>query len=97
MHYYQTEIQAMIYNFGVHLEFKSAEADSSPSSSVAFGVVEFQTEVIRLLTVQVAALSASADCNHRRGNRKNERFPPRNDRDRPNTRSNDRDRPDSRN
>ena len=60
----EEEIEQMIYNFGIHLEFKSAEVDSSSPAAAAFAAVEIHTEVIRLLTAQVAALTASASRNN---------------------------------
>jgi hypothetical protein len=82
----EQEIEAMVYNFGIHLEFKSAKVDSSSSAAAGFAAVESQTEVIRLLTAQVAsqvaqvaALTASASRNNPRGD---ERYRHRNDRGR---------------
>ena len=76
----------MIYNFGIRLEFKSAEVDSSSPTVADFAAVESQTEVIRLLTAQVAshvaqvaALTAFASRNSPRGD---ERYRPRKDRGR---------------
>ena len=81
----EDEIQAMVYNFGVHLEHKTAETDSSSSGAAAFAAVASQTEAIRLLTEQVASLSAtnarSRYARDRNDNDRNDRYRPR-DRDR---------------
>jgi len=62
------QIQEMIYNLGVHLEFKTAETESLPSTVAAFPVVDPQTEVIRLLTEHVASLTSTLSRTRDRGN-----------------------------
>ena len=73
----------MIYNFGIHLEFKAVEVDSSSPVAAAFAAVENQTEVIRLLTAQVARqdaqVAALTSAASRYSSRSDERYRPRND------------------
>jgi len=72
----------MIYNFGVHLEYKADETESSSPSAATFYVIDPQTKAIRLLTEQVASLTASIARNFDRGNREHDRYRPRYDNDR---------------
>ena len=53
-------MHAMIFTFGIHLEFASTEIDSSFFVGVVFADIASKTEVIRLLTEQVVVLIAKA-------------------------------------
>ena len=57
----------MIYTFGVHLDLKASEIDSSSPSAIAFIDGTSQTEVFRLLTEQVVSLTPNL--SHTRSNR----------------------------
>jgi len=46
----EMQIQEMMYNFGVHLEFKAAVTESSPPTVAAFRVGDSQSDLVRLLT-----------------------------------------------
>ncbi len=69
----------MIFSFGVHLEYKAAENESSPPTVVAFHAADPQTDKIRLLTEQVASLTATISRNRDRDYRNTERYRLRND------------------
>jgi hypothetical protein len=73
------QIQDMIFSFGVHLEYKAAENESTPPTVVALLAADPQTEKIHLLTEHVASLTATISRNRDREYRNNERFRPRND------------------
>jgi len=73
----------MIYNFGVHLEFKAVEIDLFSPAAAAFAAVASQIEGIRLLTEQVATLTDNA--SRSRVDRE------RNNRDRPDNKYRNRD------
>jgi len=66
----------MIYNFGVHLGYKAGETEFSHPSVAAFPVDDPQTEVIRLLTEQVASRTATISCTRDRKNHKNRQISP---------------------
>ena len=83
----ERQIQEIIYNFGVHLEYKAAETESSPSSPHAvatFHAVDPQTDVIRLLTEHISSYTATIYHYRDRENHNNNKYHPRNDNDRGN-------------
>jgi hypothetical protein len=81
----------MIYNFGVHLEFKAAVAETSPPTIAGFPVGDSQSDLFRLLTDQFASLTATNNRNNRgRDNRNDNDRRDRNDNDRRNRNDNDR-------
>jgi len=88
-------MQEMIYIFGIRLEFKSTENDSSSLVATAVAAVASQTEVIiRLLAEKLVVLTTKYVRNRSYRDRgiRSDIYRPRNDRDR-NDR-NDRDRND---
>jgi len=84
----ESQIQAMIYNFGVHLEHKSVEIDVPSTTTAAFSAVAPPTEEIRLLHKRNALLAAANASRNRYNNRDRGRNRPRDrDRDRHNDRN----------
>jgi hypothetical protein len=65
----ESQIQAMIYNFGVHLEHKSVEIDVPSTTTAAFSAVAPPTEKIRLLREQNALLAAANASRNRYNDR----------------------------